>query len=289
MIPAGAYEGGRTLSVAVVGLGVVGSHVRDLFASSGGGPVIYDKYRGGGSKEEVNSCELAFVCVPTDQGDCGHADLSSVRDVLDWLDAPLIVLRSTVPVGCTRELSREYGKRLVFMPEFLGETPWSPKNPEATRVILGGEPEDTRAVLRVLKPVLGPDTAYFRVASEQAEMVKYMTNCFFAVKVTFVNEMARIAAAFDLDYDDLRELWVADPRVGRSHTLVMEEGGFSGRCLPKDLANLIAQAEAAGMDPTLLKQTRDLNAALRCDGLSADTEVQDFGTSVPDGLGTLAD
>lgn len=88
-----------------------------------------------------------------------------------------------------------------------------------------------------------------------------MENCFLATKVAFVNQFHDIALAFEVEFAELREMWLADPRIGASHTMVSEERGFRGRCLPKDLAALIAAMRPLGGAP-LLEAVLSYNTAL---------------------------
>ncbi|MCI0352896.1 MAG: hypothetical protein L0Z53_26035, partial [Acidobacteriales bacterium] len=84
-------------------------------------------------------------------------------------------------------------------------------------------------------------------------------NCFLATKVAFVNQFYDIASTLGVNFDELRELWLADARIGRSHTLVTEERGFRGRCLPKDMRALISLMRQNGGAP-LLEAVLDYNA-----------------------------
>jgi len=97
-----------------------------------------------------------------------------------------------------------------------------------------------------------------------AELTKYMENAYLALKVAFCNEFCSIAEAYDIDYNELRELWLLDPRIGRSHTYVLPHArGFGGRCLPKDLNAIIEVARRKGVTPTLLEATRQANDDVR--------------------------
>ena len=78
-----------------------------------------------------------------------------------------------------------------------------------------------------------------------------MENCFLATKVAFVNQFYDISAAFGVDFQELRTLWLADPRVGDSHSSVTDERGFRGRCLPKDVSALAAAMKPHGRAPLL--------------------------------------
>src|SRR5438270_5046903 len=91
-----------------------------------------------------------------------------------------------------------------------------------------------------------------------------MENCFLALKVAFCNEYYDIAQAMGVNYNELRELWLLDPRVGRSHTFVLpEKRGFDGKCLPKDVAALVQAAKAAGADPMLMEAVITANRVVR--------------------------
>jgi UDPglucose 6-dehydrogenase len=87
-----------------------------------------------------------------------------------------------------------------------------------------------------------------------------MENCFLATKVTFCNEFYDIAESFGVDYNELREIWLLDGRIGRSHSTVFEDKrGFTGKCLPKDLNALIKASEKNGYKPNLLKSINETN------------------------------
>ena len=75
-----------------------------------------------------------------------------------------------------------------------------------------------------------------------------MENAFLAVKVSFCNEFYDIAAAYGIDYDQLREIWLMDPRINRSHTFVYDDHrGYGGSCLPKDMFAIQSIATKAGV------------------------------------------
>jgi len=99
-------------------------------------------------------------------------------------------------------------------------------------------------------------------------MVKYAENTYFATKVIFVNEIARLCATIGIDWHTVREGWLLDPRVERDHTAVFADApGFGGRCLPKDLDALIAFAQnELGTTAGLLEAVRERNAAFIAGG-----------------------
>ena len=229
--------------------------------------VVYDEPKHIGTREDVSSADIAFVSVPTPQGPDGICDTSIVESVVAWIEAPVIVLRSTVSVGTTRRLAERYRKQVVFQPEYgPAETPDHPFNDlrNVRWIILGGDPAATRIAARAWKDVYNADIVIRQTTFEAAELCKYMENAFLATKVTFCNEFFGIAEQLGVDYDELRELWLLDPRIGKSHTFVFpDKRGFGGKCLPKDLEAIIATAEAKGYEPGFLQAVSEANQRFR--------------------------
>jgi UDPglucose 6-dehydrogenase len=229
--------------------------------------VIQDPAKGHDDRAAVNQCQFAFVCVPTPALPDGSADVTFVRDVVGWIEVDVIVLRSTVPVGTTKALAAETGKRIVFQPEYgPGATPDHPfADPRRIGwAVLGGDRDATGRVSDLYKTVYNSSLVIQHTDANTAELVKYMENAFLATKVAFCNEFYDVAAAAGIDYDELRELWLLDPRIGRSHTFVYcDDRGFGGPCLPKDLSAIVATAEALGVEPILLRAVEASNHRVR--------------------------
>ena len=244
--------------IGIVGRGHVGTTMCQLFPEA----AVYDEPLGVGSREEINRCDVAFICVPTPMAADGACDTSIVEGILDWIEAKTVVLRSTVPVGFTDRMMQKTGKHIVFQPEYYGETVNHPFADPLARswITLGGNKEDLPPVVRVYQQVFTSAVAINQVDAKTAELAKYMENCFLAAKVTFCNEFYDLAQKLGVDYTDLRETWLMDPRIGRSHTFVYpDKRGFSGSCLPKDLSAMIDQGDKVGADTSLLKAIREKN------------------------------
>jgi UDP-glucose 6-dehydrogenase len=91
-----------------------------------------------------------------------------------------------------------------------------------------------------------------------------MENAYLALKVSFCNEFYELATRLQVDYEELRELWLLDPRIGRSHTFVFpDKRGFGGRCLPKDLEAVVRIAEDVDYQPALLTEVMRTNERMR--------------------------
>jgi UDPglucose 6-dehydrogenase len=246
------------MKLGIVGYGVVGKALAKVFRHDAGNPnlVIYDKFLKGMNsphrRAAIQKCDLVFVAVPTPPKADGSCDVSAVEEVARWV-SPVMCVKSTVPPGTVDALAARTGKTICFSPEYVGETLWHPlKGIESHGfIIVGGPRAACDLVIRVYQQFLGPLPRYIITTAKTAELCKYMENAFLATKVAFVNQFFDLAQGFGVDYDELRELWLADERVGRSHTIVTQERGYRGRCLPKDMGAIIHAARKAGGAPLL--------------------------------------
>jgi len=233
------------MNIGIVGCGYIGSALAKFFECEHT-VFKYDKNIEGLSdvsrKDGINACDLVFVCVGTPDSPSG-CDLSAVFEVFLWLDAPACI-KSTVLPGTTNVVRgvRSVYARTAFSPEFMGESEdhiWNSPG-SCGFVIVAGDDEACDLVDRAYREVEA-SLKFFRASEPQvAEMCKYMVNCWLATKVAFVNQFFDLAAERRMDFSELRRLWLLDPRVGESHTIVTEERGFGGHCLPKDLHAIVA-------------------------------------------------
>ncbi len=253
--------------VGIVGYGAVGQALARLFPDA----AVHDPPQGIEGLEAVNAARIAFICVPTPAGEGGACDTSLVEDAVAAVASEVIVICSTVPPGTTDRLAARFQKRVVFQPEYgPGEAPGHPYRDLAAIpwITLGGPREWVRPVIELYQGVLDSRLAIHQTDATTAELAKYMENAFLATKVAFCNEFYDIAGALGVDYHELREVWLADPRIGRSHTWVhADDRGFGGRCLPKDLSAITAVASGLGAAPILLDAVAASNAAVRGTGI----------------------
>lgn len=246
--------------VGVIGAGVVGTAMQRL---CGPETVMYDPKPGcPQDKNAINACAVVFVCVPSPMKPDGSCDTSIVEEAVAWVEAPLIILRSTVSPGTTDRLRQTYSKHVVFQPEYLGETPGHVFGNMAERafVVLGGTTEDNSRAADFYKHYYNAMVQFYLCDAITAEVAKYMENAFYAVKVTFVNEFYDIAKVHGVNYDVLREIWLADTRISRDHTFVYPQSrGFSGKCLPKDVNGIVKSCADHGYETRLLRAVLEIN------------------------------
>ncbi|MCP4303508.1 MAG: UDP-glucose/GDP-mannose dehydrogenase family protein [bacterium] len=255
-------------TVGVVGLGHVGRQVVRLFEDVGWRVVTYDKNdRQPYPQTDLAAADLIVVCVNTPNGESGDQDLSFLESALECIPTScLVAIRSTVLPGTTAKMATRFDMRLVHWPEYFGETRyanhhWPDESSQVPFSIVGGPTELVGEFLDILSQIHGPEHTLYGCTAEEAELIKYMENSYLAAKVTFVNEFFDIATAVGADWHRVREGWLLDPRVSRSHSSVfVEQRGFGGRCLPKDLAALNRMLSVMAIDAPMLTSLETSNS-----------------------------
>ena len=272
--------GRSILRIGIVGLGYVGKSVQDLFEGRAD-IVAWDiKDEASYPTTSFGACDFAVICVDTPPGKDGAADTRAVEKAVARMPIDRILLKSTVPPGTTDRIAAETGKSICFWPEYIGESRYhNPYFPSAIIdvpfAILGGTPSTRQWFIDRLLPFLGPTKTYFQCSAREAELIKYAENAFFAMKITFVNELRRMSEAFGADWHTVREGWLLDPRVGPMHTAAFhDQPGFSGKCLPKDLTAIIAAARGVGYQAALLEAVKERNEFFRQAEVAPDTGEQ---------------
>jgi len=250
------------MQIGIVGFGHVGNAMKKLFTDA----AVYDKNKNVGTREAINECDIAFVCVPTPCVADGRCDTSAVEEVISWLTCKVIVIRSTVYVGFTDLMMEKYKKEIVFQPEYYGETTAHPFQNLSSRdwLTFGGNASGIKLAIKAYQSVINSNIRINQCSAKEAEIAKYMCNAFLATKVIFCNEMYDICQATGINYDIVREIWVSDPRIGLSHTFVYEnDRGFGGSCFPKDVTAIISQFDENDVDVSLLRAVLSKNKDYR--------------------------
>jgi nucleotide sugar dehydrogenase len=266
------------MKIGIIGYGYVGKAMTELFSSHYDVEIYDPGIKEYSDKSKVNACDIGVICVPTPMGDNLQCDTSLVWGTMEWLKTPLVLIKSTVAIGTTDALNEKYNNRVVFSPEFCGESTHYTKNKftsdikETPFFIFGGERSLTNKLIDLFMPITGPSKIYRSTTAKEAEITKYMENTFFALKVAFCYEMDMVCKSLNTDYNEVRDLWLLDPRNNSSHTGVMINNKipFGGKCLPKDVNGLVKCAEESGYDPILLKEI--LNSNNRIGALRGATE-----------------
>jgi len=266
-------------TIGIVGNGFVGSAVRYGFSPNVGVDAevkVYDKdpNKSTHTLKEVVDSDVIFLSVPTPSNPDGSMNVDIVDSVLgdiskyaDLFEVGTILLRSTVTPGTTGKLQKKYPNlRIVFNPEFLTERSANFDFINQSRFILGGSSDDVIEVSELFRERFGSSLSIIETNYETAELIKYMTNTFFATKISFLNDMKLLADKCGVIWEDAVEGFVRDGRVGHSHLNVPGHDGkfgFGGSCFPKDIQALINFGENRGVDMNVLKGAWKTNLEVR--------------------------
>lgn len=270
-------------NIGVIGQGFVGTAVREGLSDQYN-VITFDKdasnpHCGISAEDVIVNTDVSFLCVPTPMKKDGSCDVSIVAEALDEINRLcifhgkehyIVVLKSTIPPGTTEMFQMKHPfLSLVFNPEFLTEANSIQDFKTQSRIILGGYDDDGAiTVVGHLFRKSFPDAVIVRTTSQIAEMVKYVTNTFLAMKVSFANEMSQICNALDINYSKVIEYATLDTRLGKSHWAVPGpdgDFGYGGHCFPKDVAGLGYVASKAGVEPVMLYATIAKNDEVRED------------------------
>ncbi len=242
---------------------------------------------------EAATSDIVFICLPTPARSDGTCDTSAICKFLNqaraeqwWNQDSCYVIRSTVPVGFTRQIAEQYFYQtpLFHSPEFLTarcsivdfQTP--ARNiigfPGSEHISLPCDEAmrqkwiDAYARIEALYYERFPGVELLDMESTASELVKLACNSFFASKVTLFNVFNEIAKAAEIDWGDVLEGILSDGRIAHAHTAVPGPDGrqgFGGACLAKDTADLYHCATGLGVDAELLRAVIERNQRGRKD------------------------
>ncbi len=223
--------------------------------------------------EAVRDADAVFIAVgtPSRRGD-GHADLSYVYAAAEEIAAlidgfTVIVTKSTVPVGTgdeieaiVRRVRPDADFAVVSNPEFLREGAAIEDFKRPDRVVVGLEDERARSVMAELyRPLNLIETPMVFTGRRTSELIKYASNAYLAMKITFINEMADLCEAVGADVQQVAKGIGLDKRIGSK--FLHAGPGYGGSCFPKDTLALVRTARDAGAPLRLVETTADVNEA----------------------------
>ena len=208
--------------------------------------------------------EFIFLCLPTPQAEDGRAELSAIYEVAESLKSflsskAIVVNKSTVPVGTCKVISQIIGREdidIVSNPEFLREGSAIEDFLKPDRIIIGANAIE--ASDRVAELYSNLESPIIQVDWASAETVKYATNSFLAMKVSFVNALAAVCEAVGADIELVAKGLGTDKRIGSK--FLQPGPGWGGSCFPKDMQALVRLASDSGYKFELLEAVVDANA-----------------------------
>jgi UDPglucose 6-dehydrogenase len=221
-----------------------------------------------------HSADILFSCVGTPSLPSGDVDMSAVWKVMHTIGTHaknnlVVVNKSTVPVGTARKatllfeelLARRVAPIAISVasnPEFLREGSAIIDFMEADRVVCGIESEQARELLfNLYAPFVKKIDLIVEMNFESAELTKYAANGMLATRISFMNELARLADAVHADIEQIKKGIGLDRRIGPAF---LNAGlGYGGSCFPKDIDALIATGKEYKQEMTLMQQVKTVN------------------------------
>ncbi len=218
--------------------------------------------------ESTRECDIIFIAVGTPAADDGSPDLTAVcqvaAEIARGIDKYTVVVnKSTVPVGSgdlVANIMLEHGVSkdkfdVVSNPEFLREGSAIRDTLEPDRIVIGANNRGAAQLLVELYSPLNRPT--FITDTNTAELIKYASNSFLALKISFINALSQICEACGADIGDAAAGIGADGRIGSSF---LHAGlGWGGSCFPKDVRGMISTSERYGYDFKLLREVIEIN------------------------------
>jgi UDPglucose 6-dehydrogenase len=202
-----------------------------------------------GNKEDFfDEVDYVIFALPTNYSevdnyfDTGILD-KAIKDFLSLYPRANFVIKSTIPVGYSHEISQRLGtNKIFFSPEFLREGRALYDNLHPSRIIVGASHEAAHEFALMLKYASQKnDVEILLMGSEEAESVKLFSNTYLALRVAFFNELDSYAIYHGLDAKSIIQGVCLDPRIGSCYN--NPSFGYGGYCLPKDTKQMVANYE----------------------------------------------
>lgn len=221
----------------------------------------------------VKTSDICFIAVGTPQDEDGSADLKYVYQVADEIGKAMngykvIVDKSTVPVGTADEVTKiiksntNFEFDVVSNPEFLKQGAAVDDFLKPDRVIIGSNSRRATEIIQELyAPFMRTGNPVIVMDVKSAEMTKYASNSFLAVKISYANEIANLCEKVGADAEMVRIGMCADKRIGSQ--FLFPGLGYGGSCFPKDVKALIKTASDNGCDSSLLEAADIVNKKQR--------------------------
>jgi UDPglucose 6-dehydrogenase len=225
--------------------------------------------------EGVSNSLVVFIAVGTPQSDDGSADLSYVDQVakevaLNMTDYKVIVTKSTVPVGTGARIRKIIEKNqktplkfdIVSNPEFLREGSAIEDFMRPDRVVIGADSEQAVAIMKDLyRPLFLIETPFVITNIESSEMIKYASNAFLAVKISFINEIANLCELAGADVHTVARGMGLDGRIGPK--FLHAGPGYGGSCFPKDTKAIVQISQNLGYNLEIIPAAIHVNETQR--------------------------
>jgi len=214
--------------------------------------------------EKIKDCNFVFLCLPTPQLEDGSADISTVLEVAKELnnvivENSIVVIKSTVPIKTYEKVKKLITKQnceIVSNPEFLREGVALEDFLNPDRIVIGSNSKESAEKVAELYKNINSEIIF--TDNTSAELIKYASNSYLAVRLSFVNELAAYAEKIGGNVIQVLDAMGKDKRIG-NHFL-KPGPGWGGMCFPKDVSELKTSAELLDQPIELLNAALESNA-----------------------------
>jgi UDPglucose 6-dehydrogenase len=245
------------MKIGVIGRGFVGGAITNGFENQGHEVLVHDT-KLNTKIENVLESRLLYICVPTPSSEDGSCNTNIVESVLIELSElnydGSVCIKSTIVPGTTQKFRQQFNNlNISFVPEFLREkTAVEDFLYNNNVLVIGSDDDETISLVKESHGVLPTHTV--TMTPTEAELTKYFSNTYKAMRVTFANAFYNLCQTMGSDYDKVRDAFLFHG-VGDGHYLKVNKqyGGFGGTCLPKDSKALAKLVDDLGLPMDIFK------------------------------------
>ena len=246
----------QKIKIGIVGLGVIGGVMKKWVEANNPDCSFLISDPPKGYNDDLSGADIIFISlhIPTESD--GTQDLTLLKNIIKNLPDKPIFIRTTILPGTCDGLSREFNKKVHFMPEFLTERT-AYEDFCSQPMIFTGETELLKRIF-INKP-------YIEMNNMEAEITKYSHNVFGALKVTYFNGIYELCGKLGCDYKKVQEGTLSSGYINKPHTDVPGPDGkfgYGGKCFPKDV-NAFCEFVKGSELHTLLSDTMNANSVYR--------------------------
>ncbi len=246
------------LNIGIIGLGVIGSVMKKWIEKFNPNCNFLISDPPKGFNDDLSNADIIFISIHIPTEDNNTQNLSLLKDIIKKCPNKPIFIRTTLLPGTCDKLSKELGKEIFFMPEFLTERTAYEDFCQQSMIYTGYE--------KLLSQIF-VGKHYITMSNLEAEIAKYSHNVFGAVKVTYFNGIYELCKKFGCDYNNIRRGTLLSGYINEHHTMVPGPDGkfgYGGKCFPKDVKAFMNFAKQENLGQ-LLEITNNINDIYRAE------------------------
>jgi len=244
------------IKVGIIGCGFIGNTLKKWLEEHNPNLKLLISDPDKGYNDDLSACDIYFISIHLPTENDGTQDLITLKEIVKNLPDKPIFIRTTILPGTSEILSKEFSRKVYFMPEFLTERT-AYQDFCAQSMIFTGEKE--------LLTKIFINKKYIEMTSLEAEITKYTHNVFGALKVSYFNGIYNICEKMGADYQKIQEGILLSGYINLPHTQVPGPDGkfgYGGKCFPKDVNAFVNMCKGLPIHE-LLKPLKDLNDKFR--------------------------